>query len=77
MAAGFFVINGDILTTIEPYKVVVGGGETRGIATVQMRNPYGVISISDDNVSVGYVSEFLQKPVMDNTWINAGICYFN
>ena len=71
---GFFVINGDILTTIDPSKLVMGG-ETHGIAAVQMRNPFGVISTGDEK-EISYVTEFLQKPVMDNVWINAGIYFF-
>jgi NDP-sugar pyrophosphorylase family protein len=68
---GFYVINGDILTNIDPGMLA---GEINGISAVPMRNPYGVIS-TVDNKDVSYVSEFLQKPVMENIWINAGVYY--
>jgi mannose-1-phosphate guanylyltransferase len=59
---GFYVINGDILTTIDLAKMAGGGGEgdTHVIAAVQMRNSFGVIStIDDDDNDVSYVKEFL------------------
>lgn len=68
----FFVINGDILTTIDPGRLV---GDTHAVSAVPMRNPFGVIITKDDSES-SYVAEFLQKPVMNDVWINAGMYYF-
>lgn len=69
---GFYVINGDILTNIELGRLA---GDTNGISAVPMRNQYGVISTVDDK-EVSRVSEFLQKPLMESIWINAGVYYF-
>ena len=43
--SGFYVINGDVLATI---GLVVLAGDISGMAAVQMRNPFGVISTADD-----------------------------
>jgi NDP-sugar pyrophosphorylase family protein len=78
------MINGYTLSTIDPAKLVparaAGGGNdddnaAHAIAAVQMRNPFGVVSTATDD-DTSYVTEFRQKPVMDNIWINAGIYYF-
>ena len=66
----FYVINGDILTTIDPRKLA--GDTTHAVSAVPMKSPFGIIT-SD---SSDYVTEFLQKPVMNDIWINAGVYYF-
>jgi mannose-1-phosphate guanylyltransferase len=66
----FYVINGDILTTIDPRKLA--GDTTHAVSAVPMKSPFGIITFdSSDNVT-----EFLQKPVMNDIWINAGVYYF-
>ncbi len=97
----FFVVNGDVLTTISLSKVV--GSNLPTVCAVPMRSPYGVVITADDNnyysdnssdqgnLDGGYkeneenpyskdssslVTAFLQKPTMDDIWINAGIYYF-
>jgi mannose-1-phosphate guanylyltransferase len=65
----FYVINGDILTTIDPRKLK---GNTHVVSAVPMKSPFGIIAFD----SLDYVTEFLQKPVMNEVWINAGVYYF-
>ena len=70
----FIVINGDILTNIDPSKVyeklfvddVIGS-----IASVPLRSPYGILRIEGD-----FVKEFTEKPLLEDYWINAGIYAF-
>jgi NDP-sugar pyrophosphorylase family protein len=67
----FYVINGDILTTIDPRKLD-GDTHHNTVSAVPMKSPFGIIAFdSSDNVT-----EFLQKPVMNDVWINAGVYYF-
>lgn len=96
----FFVVNGDVLTTISLRRVV--GSNLPTVCAVPMRSPYGVMITADDNnyycdnsrdqgnLDGGYnenedpyskdsgslVTAFLQKPTMDDIWINAGVYYF-
>jgi mannose-1-phosphate guanylyltransferase len=67
---GFYVINGDILTTIDPRKLA--HDTTHAVSAVPMKSPFGIIAFD----SLDYVTEFLQKPVMNDVWINAGVYYF-
>ncbi len=70
----FIVVNGDILTNINPLKVVDALREGRvvgSIATVPLRSPYGILRIEN-----GYVVEFSEKPLIKDYWINAGIYGF-
>ncbi len=65
------VINGDIITNIDPLKLlkVVSGSEAVvAIAAVPLRSPYGILEI-DDSLITG----FQEKPVLPNYWINGGV----
>ncbi len=67
----FLVINGDIITDIDPRplinEVINDKKSVAGIALVYMRSPYGIVKVED-----GYVNDFVEKPILDYT-INAGI----
>lgn len=67
---GFFVINGDILTNINPLELT--GIGTNAIALVNLRSTFGIVE-TDGNV----VSHFIEKPSIQDKWINAGIYYFS
>jgi mannose-1-phosphate guanylyltransferase len=67
---GFFVINGDILTNINPLELT--GVGTDAIALVNLRSTFGIVE-TDGNV----VSQFIEKPSIQDKWINAGIYYFS
>jgi mannose-1-phosphate guanylyltransferase len=66
----FFVINGDILTNINPLELT--GVGTNAIALVNLRSTFGIVE-TDGNV----VSHFVEKPSIQDKWINAGIYYFS
>ncbi len=68
----FLVINGDILTNLNPLKLfdklekepsLVGV-----IASIPLPSPYGVLEIKD-----GKVVGFVEKPKLQDYWINAGV----
>lgn len=72
----FLVLNGDILTNLDPRRLVevlrqvpeaVGA-----IATVPLRSPYGILEISPE----GRVRRFREKPELPEYWINAGVYCF-
>ncbi len=68
----FLVVNGDIITNIDP-KALLKALETTGalaaIALVQLRSPYGIVEIGED----GRVRNFREKPILEGYWINAGV----
>jgi len=69
----FFVVNGDILTDLDPQRLV-DKLEARTLcvmSAVEMRSPYGIIQHDNDTV-IG----FAEKPVLKNIWINAGVYLF-
>ncbi len=67
----FFVLNGDVLTNLDPNRLVrVLGDEAVGaIATVPLRSPFGIVDAGED----GQITGFREKPVLENYWINAGV----
>jgi len=64
----FVVTNGDILTNLDITKMKLDEC-VAGIALVPLRSPYGVVQI-DGN---GKIIHFVEKPVLKEYWINAGI----
>jgi mannose-1-phosphate guanylyltransferase len=66
---GFLVINGDVLTDINPVELTRVG--TNAIALVNLRSTFGIVE-TEGNV----VSHFVEKPSIEDKWINAGIYYF-
>ena len=67
----FLVLNGDILTGLDPTKMskIVG---TNGLAVVPLRSPFGVVEFDETS----RVVRFIEKPVIQNKWINAGLYSF-
>ncbi len=67
----FLVLNGDIITNLNPRKLLdnVGSSIVVSIAAVPLRSPYGILSIDEE----GYIVRFEEKPVLENYWINAGV----
>ena len=71
--SGFFVVNGDVITTIDPRELTDLGPEHVGaIALVPLRSPYGVVEFDDDLT----IRSFVEKPLLRDYWINAGVYYF-
>ena len=68
--SGFFVINGDILTNLDPFKMSDKGSMT--LALVPLKSTFGIVETNGD-----LVSKFIEKPFIKDTWINAGVYYFS
>jgi len=65
------VVNGDIITNIDPWKLIDFNkktGLTASIAAVPLRSPYGVLDIEES-----MVRGFIEKPIIREYWINAGV----
>jgi mannose-1-phosphate guanylyltransferase len=67
---GFFVINGDILTNLDPFTISEKGSMT--LALVPMQSTFGIVETNGD-----LVSKFIEKPSIEDMWINAGVYYFS
>lgn len=67
---GFFMVNGDILTDLDPAKL--NSGNSAVIAVVPLRSPYGVVQLDNDSSVMGFV----EKPQIKDRWVNAGVYYF-
>lgn len=67
---GFFMVNGDILTDLNPKLLK----ETKksALALVPLKSPYGVIELDEDS----HVAGFVEKPQINDKWINAGVYFF-
>ncbi|MEM3195654.1 MAG: nucleotidyltransferase family protein [Metallosphaera sp.] len=63
----FLVINGDILTNLDVTRL-----QDMSIALVPLRSPYGVVKTEGD-----VITEFTEKPILYDYWINAGVYKFN
>lgn len=68
--SGFFLVNGDILTELDPNKL--HDRPSQGIALVQLRSPFGVVEMDGQERVTGFV----EKPQIPDRWINAGVYYF-
>ncbi len=68
----FLVLNGDILTNLNPMKLFEKLDEdpelAAVIASIPLPSPYGVLEIRDSRVT-----GFVEKPRLKDYWINAGI----
>ncbi|MDT7887477.1 MAG: nucleotidyltransferase family protein [Desulfurococcales archaeon] len=69
----FLLINGDIITTLNPLELVEilkkHSKAVASIAVVPLRSPYGIVKASDN----GSVTSFVEKPVIPDYMINAGV----
>jgi len=68
----FLVLNGDILTNLNPEKLIETLKSNRrfiaAIAAIPLPSPYGILEISGD-----IVKGFREKPRLSDYWINAGV----
>ena len=67
----FFVLNGDILTGLDPNRLLLGNSDS--LALVPLRSPFGVVEVDQNSKVLGFV----EKPEIPNSWINAGIYRFS
>ncbi len=67
----FLVLNGDIITNIDPRPLLnsLDNNVIASMAAVQLKSPYGVLDIDNNNLIRG----FREKPVLEEYWINAGV----
>jgi NDP-sugar pyrophosphorylase family protein len=72
----FLLVNGDIITNINIYSLVETLNDDKDIigvlSAVPLQSPYGLIEYDRD----GYITEFREKPILENYWINAGVYVF-
>ncbi len=66
----FLMLNGDILTELDPTKLQVKGKHT--IALVPLRSPFGIVEVDSNSLVKGFV----EKPEIPDRWINAGVYHF-
>ena len=66
----FFMLNGDVLTELDPNKLHTSGLHT--IALVPLRSPFGVVELDRNSRVLGFV----EKPEISGSWINAGVYCF-
>jgi len=68
----FLVLNGDVLTNLDPKKLIAKLEGDEGllgvIASIPLPSPYGILRIEGERI-IG----FIEKPVITDYWINAGI----
>jgi len=65
----FLVFNGDIITNINLKKMLA---KTNSIAAIELRTKFGIIETAD-----GKVKKFIEKKVIANVWMNAGIYHLD
>ncbi|HDJ25911.1 MAG TPA: nucleotidyltransferase family protein [Candidatus Bathyarchaeota archaeon] len=67
----FLALNGDVITDLDPLELVgrLGEGYLGALALVQLPSPYGIV-LTDE---AGRVREFVEKPLLPDYWINAGV----
>ena len=68
--SGFFVINGDILTNLDPFTISEKGSMT--LALVPLKSTFGIVETNGD-----LVSKFVEKPYIEDRWVNAGVYFFS
>jgi NDP-sugar pyrophosphorylase family protein len=66
----FLMLNGDVLTELDPNKLQIAGKHT--IALVPLRSPFGVVDLDKNSRVIG----FTEKPEIPDKWINAGVYQF-
>jgi len=68
----FIALNGDIITNIDVSKLISELRNSKAlaaIALVPLKSPYGIVKVSSD----GYIESFIEKPLLKEYLINAGI----
>lgn len=71
----FFLINGDIISNLNPIMLKEGAGEDilGVLALVPLKSPYGIVDLDEKD----RILRFREKPIIENYWINAGVLYFS
>jgi NDP-sugar pyrophosphorylase family protein len=66
----FFMVNGDILTELDPNMLSIADSNT--LALVPLRSPFGLVELDENSK----VLRFIEKPEIPDRWINAGVYCF-
>jgi mannose-1-phosphate guanylyltransferase len=66
----FFVLNGDILTELDPNRLNIANSNV--LAVVPLRSPFGMVELDLNSTVRG----FIEKPEIPDRWINAGLYRF-
>ena len=70
----FIVINGDVLTDINPLILTESLRDYIGaVAVVPLPSPYGIVKYDSEKYRI---LEFKEKPIIEEYWINAGVYAF-
>jgi mannose-1-phosphate guanylyltransferase len=64
---GFFVINGDVITNLDPRQLKAN---PNSIAIIPLRTSFGVVHLTKNSVK-----RFEEKPEISDYWMNAGVYY--
>ncbi len=71
------VINGDILTNLDPNRLIEKLESEKDlvavIGSVPLRSPYGILDIDEEKM---LIRGFKEKPILREYWINAGVYAF-
>ena len=65
----FFVINGDVITNLDPRQLQVN---SNSIAVIPLRTSFGIVHLNNYKIK-----KFEEKPTISNYWMNAGIYYLS
>jgi mannose-1-phosphate guanylyltransferase len=66
----FFVLNGDILTELDPNRLNIANSNV--LAVVPLRSPFGMVELDVNSTVRG----FIEKAEIPDRWINAGLYRF-
>ena len=69
----FLVLNGDVLTELDPNKLLLNTTNSNVLAVVPLRSPFGVVELDQNS----QVRGFIEKPEIPDKWINAGLYLFS
>ncbi|MDE1870019.1 MAG: nucleotidyltransferase family protein [Candidatus Micrarchaeota archaeon] len=67
----FLVLNGDVITNIDITDLKLNN-YVASLALVPLQSTYGIVNVKSD-----YVTSFVEKPVLPDYWINAGVYKMN
>ncbi|HEV2193491.1 MAG TPA: nucleotidyltransferase family protein [Nitrosopumilaceae archaeon] len=65
----FFVINGDVITNLDPIKLKTN---PNSIAVIPLKTSFGILTLNKNKVK-----RFEEKPEISDHWMNAGIYYLS
>ncbi len=64
----FFVINGDVVTSIDLYRIKLSASDVAVMALVPLKSTYGLAAVEDSKIT-----SFYDRPTLESYWLNAGV----